>query len=70
MTMLTPTRGGFERAAPSPVRPHPARIAATKAQLAAIKRLVRCAVTVLVATGALAAIIGLKAAIYLSRVNY
>jgi hypothetical protein len=70
MTTLTHTSGGFERAAHSPVRQHPARIATTKAQLAAIKRTVLCAVTILVATGALAAIIALKTAVYLSRLTY
>jgi hypothetical protein len=70
MTMLTHTRGVFERAAHFPVRQHPARTAAAKAQLAAIKRFILCAVTILMATGALAAIIALKAAIYLSRLNY
>jgi hypothetical protein len=70
MAMLTHTRGVFERAAPTPVSRHTVPTTAAKAQLAAIKRFALCLVTVLVATGALAAIIALKAAIYLSRVNY
>jgi hypothetical protein len=70
MTMLTHTSGAFERAAHSPVRQHASQTAAAKAQLAAIKRVMLCAVTILVATGALAAIIALKTAIYLSRLNY
>jgi hypothetical protein len=69
MTMLTHTRGAFERAA-APVRQHPAPTAAAKAQLAAIKRYILCAVTILVATSALAAIVALKTAVYLSHLTY
>ena len=72
MAMLTHTRGVFERAAPytgEPAhRPDNCREGATG--WAIRKRFALCLVTVLVATGALAAIIALKAAIYLSRVNY
>jgi hypothetical protein len=70
MTMLTHSRGAFERATPSPVGQHPARTTPAKAKLAAIKRFILCAVTILLATGALAAIMALKVAIYLARLTY
>jgi hypothetical protein len=44
--------------------------AAAKAHLATIKRFCICAFTVLAAGGVLAAIVALKATIYLSRLNY
>jgi hypothetical protein len=70
MTMLTHTRGVFERAAYLPVSRHPARTAAAKAQLAAVKRFCLCAAAILTAGTVLTAIIALKTAIYLSRFNY
>jgi hypothetical protein len=70
MTMLTHTRGVFERAAGSPARPRTARTVAAKARRAAIRRLCRGAVTILAAGGVLTAIIALKAVIYLLRFNH
>jgi hypothetical protein len=70
MTMLMHTRGPFERAADSSDRQDAVATAAAKAHLAAIKRFCICALTVLAAGGVLAAIIALKATIYLSRFNY
>jgi hypothetical protein len=70
MTMLTHPRGPFERAADSSGRPDTVGAAAAKAHLATIKRFCICALTVLAAGGVLAAIIALKATIYLSRLNY
>jgi hypothetical protein len=70
MTMLTHSRGAFERRARSPVAQHAARTAAAKARRTAIRRFCRGAVTILAATGVLAAIIALKAVIYLLRFHY
>lgn len=70
MTMLTHPRGPLDQAADSSGRLDTVGTAAAKAHLATIKRLCICALTVLAAGGALAAIIALKATIYLSRLNY
>jgi hypothetical protein len=70
MTMLTHTRGVFERAARSSARPYPARTAAAKARRVAIRRLCRGAVTILAAGGVLTAIIARKAVIYLLHFNH
>jgi anti-sigma factor RsiW len=67
MTMLMHTRGPLERDASSVVRRDAASDEAAKARLALIKRVCIGALTVLAATGALAAIIALKAAIYYWR---
>ena len=67
MTMLTHARGPFQRA---PGRQEAATPGAAEAHLAMIKRICICVVTVLMAGAALAGIIALKAAIYLSRLNY
>jgi hypothetical protein len=69
MTMLTHTRGRFERTAHSSGRQGAVGTAA-KAHPATIKRFCICALTLLAAGGALAAIIALKAAIYVPRFNY
>jgi hypothetical protein len=69
MTMLTHTRGIFERAARSPVRQHPV-LTGAKARRATIRRLCRGAVTILATGGVLTAIIALKAVIYLLRFNH
>jgi hypothetical protein len=70
MTMLTHTRGAFERTAHSSGGLGAIGTAAAKAHLATIKRLCNRALTVLAAGGVLAAIVALKAAIYLPRLNY
>jgi hypothetical protein len=67
MTMLMHTRGPFERDPSSVVRHDTTREDAAKARLAVIKRVGISALWVLAATGALAAIIALKAAIYYYR---
>jgi hypothetical protein len=67
MTMLMHTRGPFERDPSSPVRRDTTSDGAAEARMAAIKRLCIGALWVLAATGALAAIIALKAAIYYWR---
>ena len=67
MTMLMHTHGPFERApAPMP-RANTANADAAAMRLAAIKRFCFGALGVLAATGALAAVIALKAAIYYWR---
>ena len=48
----------------------PARSNAADARLAAIRRVLAAAFAILLVTGALAGIIALKAAIYLSHLNY
>jgi hypothetical protein len=70
MTMLTHTRSPFERAPYSSRRRDAARADAAQAHLAMIKRFCFCALMAVLAGGALAAIIALKAAIYLSRFSY
>jgi hypothetical protein len=69
MTMLTHPRGPLDQAADSSGR-RTVGTAAAKAHLATIKRFCICALTVLAAGGVFAAIIALKATIYLSRLNY
>jgi hypothetical protein len=68
--MLTYSRGPLDQAADSSGRPDTVGAAAAKAHLATIKRFCICALIVLAAGGVLAAIIALKATIYLSRLNY
>jgi hypothetical protein len=70
MTMVMHTRGPLDRAADSSGRLDTVGTAAAKAHLATIKRFCICAFTVLAAGGVFAAIIALKATIYLSRLNY
>jgi len=67
MTMLTHTRGPFERAPYSTARPSSAGSGAAKAHLAAIKRFLAGFLTILAAGTAVAAIMALKIAIYLPR---
>jgi hypothetical protein len=67
MTILTPTRSPAERASGTP---EAVRLGRAEARRAAVKRFFLCALTVLLAGGAIAGIIALKAAIYLSRFNY
>jgi hypothetical protein len=70
MTTLTHTRGPFERISNSPGRRDTVDAGRAEAHLATFKRFCRCALTVLLVGGAVAGIIALKAAIYLSRLNY
>jgi len=67
MTMLMHTRGLLERVPYSSEGRDTAEVDAGRPHLAMIKRFCVGALTVLAATGALAAIIGLKAAIYYWR---
>jgi hypothetical protein len=65
MTMLTNTRGPFERAPYSSGGRDTVGAGAAKAHLAMIKRFCIGAFTILAAGGAVAAIMALKIAIYL-----
>jgi hypothetical protein len=67
MTMLTHTRGPFERAPCSSGGQDPAAAGSAAAHLAMIKRFCVAAVTLLAAGAAVAAIMALKVAIYLPR---
>jgi hypothetical protein len=70
MTMLTHTRGPLERAPYSSQRRDTVAARPAAAHLAMIKRLCMCALTVLTAGGAIAAIIALKAAIFFWVFHY
>ena len=70
MTMLTHTRVPFERTPYSSGRRDAARAEVAQARFATIKRFCACALTVVLAAGALAAIIALKAAVYFLRFGY
>jgi hypothetical protein len=61
MTMLMHTRGPFERAPNSPERQGAAGADAAEARLAKIKRFGICALTLLLAGGALTGIVALRA---------
>jgi hypothetical protein len=65
MTMLTHTRGPFERARYSSGSRSSAEVDRAAAHLATIKRFLFCAVAILAAGNAVAAIMALKIAIYL-----
>lgn len=67
MTMLTQTRGPFERAAFSSGDRSSAKATSPAAHLAVIKRFCVAAVSILAAGAVLAAIMALKIAIYLPR---
>ena len=67
MTMLTHTRGPFERARYSSGSQSPIRAGSAAAHLATIKRFCIGAVTIVVTGMAIAAIMALKIAIYLPR---
>jgi hypothetical protein len=67
MTMLTHTRGPFERVRYSPESRSDVRASRAAAHLAAIKRFCLGALTTLLAGSAVAAIMALKIAIYLPR---
>jgi hypothetical protein len=70
MPILTPVHSPIERARHSSPRRDTVRMGRAEARRAAVKRLFLCALTVLLATGAVAGIIALKTATYLSRYNY
>jgi hypothetical protein len=70
MTMLTHPGRPFERAPHSSELRKPAETAAMDSRLAKIKQFCVCAFSVLLAMGALAGIIALKAAFFLSRLNF
>jgi hypothetical protein len=70
MTMLTHTGGRFKPARCSSGGRDIAATGPANARMAMIKRFCLCALTVLVAGGALAGIIALKAAIFLSRLSF
>jgi hypothetical protein len=65
MTMLTHTRGPFERARTSSARRDTVGAGAGRAHLAMIKRFCWGALTILLAATALVAVMALKIAIYL-----
>lgn len=64
MTMLTHTRGPFKPAPYSSERRDTVAGSAARAHLTMIKRFCTCALTILAAGGAIAAIVALKAAIF------
>jgi len=70
MTMLTHTRGPFERAPYSSRRRDIVAARPAAAHLATIKRFCICALTVLAAGSAIAAIIALKAAAFIWVFHY
>lgn len=67
MTMLTHTRGPFERAPYAPGSGGLVGAGSAAAHLAMIKRFCWCAVSILAAGAAVAAIMALRVAIYLPR---
>jgi ABC-type phosphate transport system permease subunit len=70
MTMLTHIGGPLKTARYPSGRRSATATGTANAHMPMIKRFVMGTLTVLVLGGTLAAIIGLKAAIYLSRLNY
>jgi hypothetical protein len=70
MTMLTHAGGQFKPARYSSGARDTAGTGATNAHLAMIQRFCMCALTILMAGGAVAGIIALKTAIALSRLGY
>jgi hypothetical protein len=70
MTMLTHTRGPLERVPYSSQRRDTVGAGPAAAHLAMIKRFCMCALTVLAAGSAIAAIIALKAAMFLWVFHY
>jgi hypothetical protein len=70
MTMLTHTGGPVEPARHSSSARDAAETGATTARMATIKRFWMSVLAVLIAGGALAGIIALKAAIFLSRISH
>jgi hypothetical protein len=70
MTMLTHTHNPPNRPPYSPERQNAAGAEAAKAHLGMIKRFCMCALTVLLAGGALAGIIALRAIAVLHTLNF
>jgi hypothetical protein len=70
MTILTHMGGPAKRTGYSTARQDAVGKGAAKAHLATIKHFCICALTVLMAAGALTAVIALKAAIYYWRFHY
>jgi hypothetical protein len=70
MTMLMHTRGPLERASYSSERRGTAAADAARAHLSIIKRFCMCALTVLAAGSAIAAVIALKAAAFVWVFHY
>lgn len=70
MTMLMHTHGPFEPARHSSDVRDAAATATANARTAMIKRFCVCALAILIAGGALTAIIALRTAIYFSRFGY
>jgi hypothetical protein len=70
MTMLTDTRGLFNRASDSSTRLDTAGARPAAAHLAMIKRFFTCALIMLAAGGAVAAIMALKIIAYLPRLDF
>jgi hypothetical protein len=69
MTMLTHARGPLQRPTYSPRRQDAAAAGAAEAHLAMIKRFCMCALTILLAGGALSGIIALKALAVFHNLN-
>ena len=69
MTMLMHTRGPFERAPNSPERQDAATPSAAEARLAMVKRFGICALTLLLAGGALTGIVALRAIAVFHNLN-
>lgn len=70
MTMLTYNRSPFERAHHPSETQDAVETAEANARLADIKQFCICAVSILLAMAAVAGVIALKAAVYLSRLNF
>jgi hypothetical protein len=70
MTMLTPTRGRFERAAYSSGSRKRIGAGGARVRLATIRRFCVSALLVVMAGAALTAIMALKVIVYLPRVHY
>ena len=70
MTMLTHPGGPFEQAPDSSGRQTTVEAGAADARRAKIKQFCMCALSVVLAVGVLAGIIALRAAFFLSRLNF
>ena len=70
MTMLTHPGGPFEQAPDSSGRQATVETGAADARRAKIKQFCMCALSVVLAVGVLAGIIALRAAFFLSRLNF
>ena len=70
MAMLTHPGGSLEQASHPAGKQDRIKAGAADARLAKIRQFCMCAFTVVLAMGAVAGIIALKAAVYLSRLNF